>query len=498
MSAPGRWSARARTPGFILLAAVAALGTAILTVRSPQLGASVALVGLVITAYAGHRPAGLAALWALWLVAPGLRRVLGLETGYLGTDPLAVAPFAATGLVAALALLRFRLSRQVQVLLVAAGVGLLLGLPAGIGNPSAAVFAAVAYVSALSALVIGWSEGDRPLRRWSLARALVVGAPLLALYALIQYFVGLPAWDEVWLEQVDFASVGAPEEGRVRAFSTLNAPGVLAIVLGLGLLLGLARRRVEPVWLALMALVALALALTYVRSVWLGLVVGLIALLMITRGRATPRLVALVAVLGVAGLGLSVSQGTLEAFTERVSTFGELGTDVSAGAREQTARALAPRILAAPLGHGLGSAGEATRLGGGGGLLAVDNGYLSLAYQVGIPGAILVLAGLFVATWTTARSALRADPGRTAATLTAGLVFFIVLLFFGDQLYGLPGAILWYLVGATLARHAAGGAQPAGTPDRFAFARGGPSPPYSSPGAAPRRRGVPGSQHPSR
>lgn len=498
-NALGRPSARVRNLGFIALAAVAALATAILTVRSPQVGASAALVGLVVTAYVGHRPTGLVALWALWLLAPGLRRVLGLETGYVGADPLAVAPFAATGLVATLALLQFRLSRQVKLILAAGAVGLLLGLPAGIGNPTAAVFAAVAYASALGALVIGWSEGDRPLGRWSLTRVLAVGAPALALYALFQYFVGLPAWDDFWLEQVDFVSVGgAPEEGKIRVFSTLNAPAVLALVLALALLLGLVRRRVGPVSLALMTLVTVALALTSVRSVWLALVAGVLVLLSITRGRATPQLLALVAVLGVAGLALSASQGTLDAFIERISTIGDLGTDVSAEERQETARALAPQILAAPLGYGLGSAGEATRLSGDAGVPVVDNGYLSLAYQVGIPGALLVLVGLFVATWTSARSALRADPDRSAAMLTAVLVFFVVLLLSGDQLYGLPGAILWYLVGVALARRATDRGEPAVTPRRYSFARGGPSPPYSSLGDSQRRRGVAGSHLTSR
>lgn len=482
-----------------MLAAVAALATAILTVRSPQLGASAALVGVVITAYVGHRPAGLAALWALWLLAPGLRRVLGLETGYVGSDPLAVVPFAATGLVAALALLQFRLPRQATIILIAAGVGLLVGLPAGIGNPTAAVFAAVAYGSALGAFVIGWNEGDRPLGHWSLSRALGFGAPVLALYALYQYFVGLPTWDDVWLEQVDFVSVEAPEEGEVRVFSTLNAPAVLAVVLALGLLLGLVRRRIGPVWLALMALVALALVLTYVRSVWLALAVGLLTLLVITRGRATPRLLALVAVLGVAGLGLSLSQGTFDAVVERASTFGDLDSDVSANAREETARGLIPQLLTAPLGYGLGSAGEATRLGDGGeGLRVVDNGYLSLAYQVGIPGAVLVLAGLFAATWTSARSALGADPDRSAAALTAVFASFLVLLLSGDQLYGLPGVLLWYLIGAALARQAGSEVQSAAAAHPTSFASGGPLPRYLVPGDAPRPRDVPSAHYTSR
>ena len=48
----------------------------------------------------------------------------------------------------------------------------------------------------------------------------------------------------------------------------------------------------------------------------------------------------------------------------------------------------------APLGHGLGTAGEASKLSGNTALRAPDNGYLALMYQVGPIGFLLVLAAL--------------------------------------------------------------------------------------------------------
>ena len=53
-----------------------------------------------------NRQWGIIALFAFWFIAPGLRRVLGLMTGYLESDPLSLAPFLATGAIAGLELLR--------------------------------------------------------------------------------------------------------------------------------------------------------------------------------------------------------------------------------------------------------------------------------------------------------------------------------------------------------------------------------------------------------
>jgi len=442
-----------------LLAAVGAGVVAALTVRSPQLGCAAALVGMVVAAYAGRPAAGLLALWAVWLLVPGLRRALGLETGYVSSDPLSVAPLLATLAVGALALARVRLPRAPKLVLAAAAAGLVLGLPSGAGDPAAAVYALAAYGAGLAGLVLAWREArERPRetglgrpRDTSLERALLVAAPLLALYGLYQYFVGLPAWDAAWLESVTFTSVGSPEEGRVRIFATLNSPGLLGVVLAIALLLLLGRRRLGPLTMALMALVGVALALTYVRSAWLGLLLGLVGLALASRGRALPRLVPFALALGLAWVALASAGGTSGAILERAGTFGDLGGDTSLQARQATPLELLPQIAGLPFGHGLGTAGEASRLSEDDGTLpASDNGYLALAYQLGLPGAVLVISAFVVPVLLVARAAVARRSPRLAA-LCAVLVAYLGLMAAGDQLYGLAGLVLWYVIGTALA-----------------------------------------------
>jgi putative inorganic carbon (HCO3(-)) transporter len=274
--------------------------------------------------------------------------------------------------------------------------------------------------------------------------------PLLALYGLYQYFVTLPPWDAAWLESVDFSSVGSPEEGRVRIFATLNSPGLLGVVLAVAVLMTMGRRGVGPLAVATMALAGAALALTYVRSAWLGLVVGLVGLAIASRGRALPRLVPLALALALGWGVLSAGGGTSAAVLERAETLSSLGGDTSARARQATPTELLPELAGLPFGHGLGTAGEATRLSDGEGLRASDNGYLALAYQLGIPGALLVMAAILLPVVLTVRGALSRRSPRLPA-LVGVLAAFLALLATGDQFYGLAGLLLWYVLGTALA-----------------------------------------------
>jgi O-antigen ligase len=81
-----------------------------------------------------------------------------------------------------------------------------------------------------------------------------------------------------------------------------------------------------------------------------------------------------------------------------------------------------------------------------------DNGYLSLIYQVGPLGFILVLTTLgfvLVAAWKGARDEA---PGREIRWLLfAMLIFLLVLMPSGDAFYGVSGVILWFIAGQVLA-----------------------------------------------
>jgi O-antigen ligase len=445
------WSRRLSHPVHVpVLGAVAGLATAVATVRSPQLGCAVALVLVAVIAYAASPAAGVTALTLTWLLAPGIRRVLGWEAGQLSHDPLSVAPFVATAAVAVMAAYRVPVPARVLAVPAAAAGGLLIGMAVGLRAPNAAIYGLVAYGGALSAFVVGWSDADRPLARCQMLRVVWLAAPALALYALYQYFAGLPAWDQAWLDNVDFTSIGAPEEGKIRAFASLNAPGLLGIVLALAILVHAGRPgllRAAPA----MVVVAAGLAVTYVRGAWGALVIGALVVLLASRGRDAVRVGRLAVLLGAAVLVLSASSGTYSAFLGRVETFGTLGADQSAQARTALPTSLLPQLVHQPLGYGLGTAGEASRLAAGDALEAPDNGYLAMAYQLGFAGALLVIGALLTAMAVAARRLQRArDPD---AGLVLGLfAFFVVALALGDQFYGFAGVLLWYTVGAGLAR----------------------------------------------
>jgi O-antigen ligase len=195
--------------------------------------------------------------------------------------------------------------------------------------------------------------------------------------------------------------------------------------------------------------VVVALALTYVRSAWVSMMAAALVYVAITRGRGAGRVIAaaVACVLLVSGVG-AVSSGTASAISERFSTLGSPEQDRSANDRVNLRLTLVPQAAAAPLGHGLGQAGEATRLGGYTGLVHSDNGYLALLYQVGAVGFLLVAAVIVAFCGPLFRRVWR-DRGRdpTGAFLATALAFFFVLLSAGDVLYGVTGVMFWYLLG---------------------------------------------------
>jgi O-antigen ligase len=136
----------------------------------------------------------------------------------------------------------------------------------------------------------------------------------------------------------------------------------------------------------------------------------------------------------------------------RFSTIGQGTKEPSAEARKTGFEQLFPVAVSAPLGHGLGSAGEATRLHGETDLRAVDNGYLSLLYQVGPVGFALVMIAIGIiarAAWNGARAR---GPGQELRLLLfAMLAYLLTMMTSGDVLYGPSGVILWFIGGQVLA-----------------------------------------------
>lgn len=453
-SATGRGpGARFGDAGWILtvgLAAALIVGWS-LTV-SVQAACAFVLVITIVALHQYDRRLGIGALFAFWFLAPLLRRVFALMTGAIENDPLSLAPFLATGAIALLELARVHLPHRIRMILLMAGAGFAIGLPLGfVAGPRSAVYAFVAYVAGLSGAVLGLAE--RPLLRDSMLRRMLLFAlPAIAVYAIAQRYAPLPSWDEAWLNAVNFDSIGSGRDDKVRVFASLNSPGTLAGLLALALLCYLTITRHHLLALAGAGVLTVALSLTFVRSAWYALIVAALAHVIASRGRSARLIFGTAAVTVAAALALSPVSAAARDVVNRFETITQLGTDRSANDRSTSFSTLVPRALAAPAGHGLGSAGEPSKLSGETSLRFPDNGYLSLLYQVGLGGFLLVVTALglmLVAAWKGARE--RAPGQDLRLLLFAMLVFLITLLAFGDVFYGTLGVILWFIGGQVLA-----------------------------------------------
>lgn len=432
-----------------------------------QVALTLAAVVAFALLYRRSRTAGLAFMWASWLFIPFVRRLLDWGVGNTERDILSLAPFVLTALAGLLALRRAVPAHRGLVIPALAGLALLVGVPAGLAQPAALAFALLSYGAVLLALFIGHADAreadDHPLG--TLGRTLLATMPVIAIYGIGQYYLlrSIP-WDIYWVETSGIRSLLSPEPDYLRVFSTLNSPLPAAAVLGVALLVWIAAswRGLFPFANGILG--SIALALTYVRSVWLGIAAGGLVYLLASRSRAALQKTLVTAAVAVAIFAVGWSFPTVQAVIRRALSLTTLETDVSAQDRFELIDKVAPAAtsLDTPLGHGLGQAGLASDLGGESPLASADNGYLAILYQTGPLGFALMMLVLGILVLLAIRGLRRG--GRGTALELALLAYFLVLEFFNDTLYGVRGAMLWYAAGRILAYSLA--PQAAGLPIR--------------------------------
>jgi putative inorganic carbon (hco3(-)) transporter len=409
------------------------------------------LVVMVIALHQYDRRYGIAAMFALWLVGPMLRRLFLLLTGPVDNDPLSLAPFVATAAIAGLEFAGTRVPWSVRRVMLLAAAGFGLGLPLGlVSSPEGAMYAGLAYLAGVCGAVLGYNESGG-VQGSNLRRVLLYGMVPIAAYAIAQRLLPLPPWDREWLDAFEFTSIGGIDT-PIRVYGSLNGPGTLAPLLGLALLCCLTVRRHPKTVLLCAVILTVALSLTFVRSAWVALIAAGIAHVVASHGRSARQILGAAAVIVVASIALAPVSSTASDVVQRFSTIGSPSKDESAEARRTSFQQLLPVAASAPLGHGLGSAGEATRLHGETDLRAVDNGYLSLMYQVGPLGFLLVMGAIaliVVAAWNGARA--RAPGQELRLLLFAMLIYLLAMMTSGDVLYGPSGVILWFIGGQVLA-----------------------------------------------
>jgi O-antigen ligase len=175
-----------------------------------------------------------------------------------------------------------------------------------------------------------------------------------------------------------------------------------------------------------------------VRSAGIGAVTGALVTLVVSRRswtRRTSVVTTVVATLLVFSVAVLASSGAREATVRaRLTTLLAPGDDPAFRARvDREWPRLLREIRERPLGHGVATTnGPAFEVSGGHVANATDNGYLTLAYELGIPGLlayVLLLLATAVAAARTSRRAVspvvravcRGGAGAVAALMVAML-----------------------------------------------------------------------------
>lgn len=386
------------------------------------------------------------ALW-LWLVTPGVRRVVDYTLMRHALSPILVAP----SLVSCAALVRVVLSRLVISAPVARAFGVAVlvfsyGAVVGVarnGLRPAAAAALQLFAPLIFGLFVASSrvnDDELTARLALLARRAII---LLSVYGIVQFLV-LPPWDAAWMIESDISSVGRPVPGEIRVFSLLNTAGPFAQVLGslLVIELGLVRRR--PLWQVTgIAMGYVALGLSLVRAAWFGFAGGVAVLA--RHGRVSGLRVILVGAVGGVLIGLWGGSVGEAVFARAAATVEAGAEDRSLQQRLAFQREIAPLAVGNVLGEGLGSAGLASTLNETAATRYrhFDSGIFSNLFALGpVAAGALFLAVLSAWMSAASRAVGSSVPESTWVAAACVPLFGFV---FTNSFYGVYGVILWTL-----------------------------------------------------
>lgn len=224
---------------------------------------------------------------------------------------------------------------------------------------------------------------------------------LISLYGLAQYFFGPNAIDSFWMTSSEFAIIGIAAPLMVKTFSLTASPGHLAAFCLVSeiFLLSMLSAKFNAVKSKMIVLITLSLLLAVlivsgVRSVLVMYI--LVALLFIFSRKGLKYGVVILPVLTVGFMIVMgyAGAGYLDNILTRLDSFQGVfsGEDVSLNSRISTLRLVSGAILSNPMGYGLGMSGRY----GVSEFTNIDNGYVELLYELGLPGLLSVLTFLFL------------------------------------------------------------------------------------------------------
>jgi hypothetical protein len=397
----------------------------------------------------------LAFLWWLWFLTPAVRRLVDYDTGWTPVSVIMPTPYLVALIPAATLMGRLHVLSPPQLLslgLIVSGIGYAYVVGLGTAGIAAATFGLLTWlVPVLFGFHLMAAWRNYPSWRRTIRSVFRDGAVILSVYALIQ-FVFVPPWDAAWMVNSEMTSIGWPEPFRVRVFSTLNAPGVLAMVLMAALLLGLAGQsllqRVAsiPVWLVIL--------LTQVRSAWLGLGVGLILFLAGQPWARSLKLVGGALLLVLALLPVLQIDVIEQVAVPRLLSISDLQSDNSLNERLELYSEFLSIAAGNVSGAGIGATNLATRLSNDGSLSTlgvIDSGLLEIMFVFGWAGTVLYGSGVALAL-VLAVLGRQASSGDCFLSAAGGIVAgCLIQLVFFNPLGGAVGMIFWCFLGLVLA-----------------------------------------------
>lgn len=382
-------------------------------------------------------------LWC-WFLSPFLRRVIDYQAGWKDPSLILLAPYLVTMVAPLVGARRIAEgSRQggapFILALLAIACGVVLGLIQGSTSEMATPLVDWVVPILFALWLHSTTDKDRADVFSSVERSFFAGVLVMGIYGVIQYVVA-PAWDTNWLIQLsanaDVNSMGTPEPYGIRVFSTLNSPGVFALVLACGLLILVqSPRKLAPV-AAIFGLVSLLLTLG--RSAWLTLTVGLV-LLLILMPRKVLRAVAVPGLAVFLAFSLASLSPARDLVGDRFSSFIRLEEDASAGDRMNGALRAGQLLLSQPQGFGLGVAQDL--IANDGSFSLNDNGFVDGFLALGLLPGILYFGCLAVLLVQSCRGLKQKPPEvRVAAVVAVAIAAQLPL----DTVYlGPTGVLLW-------------------------------------------------------
>lgn len=393
----------------------------------------------------------------IWAVAPELRRIADWAQGeYHSVSLLSLAPLL-TGATLIIPVMRelHKIQRSSTRIIALFGCALVYGTLIGLAkNGLGSVYDLANYIVPLLLIpyfaVIRFSSKDIDRLLYAYANIAV----LVSVYGIIQYLT-VPEWDAFWMRHADMISIGTPYPLEIRVFSTLNSPGPAATFLVFALVPMILERKWQGTlrWIGVL-LVVVCLLTTLVRSAWLVLLVMLLVYIATSPSKGKWKSLLQLGFVAALLIWIVPKLPGAEGLVARMETLTSVQEDHSYNERLDLWRSMLPTVMSNPVGQGIGSVGQGTKLGNGGELGEygnMDNGFIALLLTFGIAGALFFFGALGAALKQLAVKVAKKNPMQPYARLALAAWMGAVASLVSDNGFpGLKGYLIWMLVGIGL------------------------------------------------